>query len=99
MKLKKIKSKYRLTTLILSVFLFFIFNGMEFLHHHSEHHNAENCKVCSLSAALSNTFVSLKSTIHIDDTFVYLGTETRLHLISFYSDNSNPERAPPIFKS
>ena len=99
MKLNKINSKYSLTTLILSVFLFFIFNGMEFLHHHSDHHNAENCKVCSLSAALSNTIISLKSTIHINETFVYLGTETRFHLNSFYSDNSNSERAPPIFKS
>jgi len=96
MKLKKIKSKYSLTAFILSVFLFFIFNGIEFLHHHSDHHNAESCKVCSLSTTLSNTIVNLKSEIHLDDTFVYLETETRFHVISFYSDNSNSERAPPF---
>lgn len=96
MKLKRIKSKYRLTAFILSVFLFFIFNGMEFLHHHSDHHNTESCKVCSLSTTLSNTIVNLKSAILLDDTFVYLGTETSLHAISFYSDNSNSERAPPF---
>ena len=91
-----IKPKYKPAILILTAILFLVFNGMEFIHHHSDHVSNDNCKVCTISSTLSNSLNESNSIIFINDSFelLHIYSHLTIHLIDSFSQN--PGRAPPL---
>ncbi|HMS33551.1 MAG TPA: hypothetical protein PKC91_05635 [Ignavibacteria bacterium] len=92
-----IKPIYKPAILILTVFLFLVFNGMEFIHHHSDHISTDNCKVCAISSTLSNSIIESKSIYIKNDSFELLLIDSHLKLHLFHSLSSNSGRAPPLY--
>lgn len=91
------KNKYsRVLALFLTVAFFILFNGMEFMHDHSEIQHNDNCKVCSLSKTLSSVIVPLKNIFLINVAFEIIKSESILFKIPLQLINSNSDRAPPL---
>ena len=88
-------NRYKVSTLLLTVYFLLLFGGMEFLHSHSGIHNAEVCKVCSLSTTLSNTFPHSKNILLINDSFEIIKSESELPTVSLKSQYPFTGRAPP----
>ncbi len=87
----------RIFSLFIAVTFLLLFNGMEFLHHHSEIQHNDNCKVCSLTKSLSSVVVPLHNILLINNEFEIVKSESKSFIILLQSLNSNSDRAPPLF--
>ena len=92
--------KYNCLISSFSVLLFFfLINGFELFHHHSDSEKIENCKICNCSNTLSKSYIDFKSINLFNNNFELIKTDPVLSPHSFQFIFSNTGRSPPFIYS
>lgn len=94
-KFSKIINKNRLIPVFLVYLSFFLFNGAEFLHHHSDFHKRENCEICKFTNTLAKSNFESKSYNLITICFGLILKESNFPPASFQYYSNFSGRSPP----